>query len=84
MATLDDLRRNVYESQRDSDQRFEWQNLGSVNKPVYQGIAEPGSSESSPVWKIQKFVYEPGPAGDFVVVQVLNKTGAWTNRASLF
>lgn len=84
MASLDDLRREYLETQVENDQRFEWSALGGVNKPLYQGIAPPGTADSAPYWKIQKFVYEPGPAGDFVVVQVLNKTGAWTNRASMF
>jgi hypothetical protein len=84
MASLDDLRRQVLESQVDNDQRFEWQSLGGENKPLYQGIAPPGSSVSSPVWKIQKFHFVPGPASGNVVSFVQNRTGAWDNRASLF
>lgn len=84
MASLDDLRRQALESQIDNDLRFEWVNKGSANKPLYQGQAPVGTLDTAPYWKIQKFVYEPGPAGDFVVTQVLNSTGAWTNRASLF
>lgn len=85
MPTLDDLRRLYLESQQDSDYRFDWQNLGGENKPLYYGIGKPGTSDSSPTWKIQKFtfVYDTASA-KYLLTKTFIRTGAWTNRANLF
>lgn len=84
MPTLDDLRRLYLESQQDSDYRFDWQSLGGENKPLYYGTGKPGTADSSPTWKIQKFVFELHASGKYVLTKTFIRTGAWDNRANLF
>ena len=68
------------------DQRYEFQTLGgSVSYPLYVGSADPGAVSTNQVWRVEKYTYATGPAGDPVptVVQTLNNV-RWSDRASLF
>ena len=65
------------------DSRYEWQAFNAEDKPLYQGLAPPGSLITDPVWKIQKFTFAVGPAGTNVPVSILTLFGAWSNRANL-
>lgn len=68
----------------DVDRRFEWQTVGGENKPLYIGQAPPASATGDPVWDIDKYMFEPGPTGSYVVAQIQRRAGSWDNRGTLF
>ncbi len=67
----------------DQERRFDWQNLGGENYPLFIGVAAPGTAEEDE-WVIEKYTFAAGPAGGFVPVAVATKVGAWADRATLF
>ena len=52
------------------------------SNPVYVGVAAPGTSDDTGAgaWLIQKFTYD---GSNRMTVRAINRTGSWTNRASL-
>lgn len=82
----DELERLYYVGQLDSSVEsslYEWQALGTTNYPLYIGTAPAGTLAGSPTWKIQRFTYVAGPAGDYVISSISTAIGSWANRASL-
>ena len=66
------------------DSRYEWQQSGAQSVPLYIGTALPKTATSAASWRIEKYTYISGPAGDPVPSVVQAATGAWDSRASLF
>ena len=66
------------------DTRFQYGLVAATSVPVYVGTANPGSATTDGVWKIQKYTYVTGPAGDAVPSLVQSATGSWDSRATLF
>jgi hypothetical protein len=66
------------------DTRYEWQIQGSSSVPLYVGTAQPGTATTTSAWRIDKYTYGAGPAGDHVPMTVQSANGAWDSRASLF
>lgn len=64
--------------------RYDWQVAGGVSVPLYVGTATPGTVPSAVGWRIEKYTYITGPAGDAVPSLIEAATGAWDTRASLF
>lgn len=67
-----------------NDVRFDWQAVASTSVPLYQGTATPGTASSAPSWRIEKYTYITGPAGEAVPSVIQTAYGAWDDRASLF
>jgi hypothetical protein len=67
-----------------SDSRFEWQSVASQSVPFYIGRAAPGTATTATTWRIDRYTYITGPAGDAVPSVVQSVTGAWDSRATLF
>lgn len=61
------------------DARYEFQTVAAERKPLYIGIALPGSLASAEVWSIQKYTYS---GSDLSLVQT--RSGSWDNRVNLF
>ncbi len=66
------------------DARYEWQGSAGASVPLYIGTAPPGTATSAAAWKVDKYTYIAGPAGDAVPSIVQTAVGAWDNRATLF
>lgn len=66
------------------DTRYEWQSVAASSVPLYSGTAQPGTATSAATWRVQKYTYITGPAGDAVPSLIQTATGAWDSRASLF
>lgn len=67
------------------DTRYEWQQAGTSSVPLYVGTAKPGTATSVAGWRIDRYTYGTGPAGDNVPLLVQSVTdGAWDSRATLF
>lgn len=64
--------------------RYDWQAAGASSVPLYIGSAAPGTPTTTASWRIDKYTYILGPAGDQVPSTVQTVTGAWDSRASLF
>lgn len=75
----EDVKRGI----TDTDQRFEWQNVGAEDKPLYIGVAVHGTLTSA-TWVIQKYTFALGPAGTYVPSMIETATGPWDDRATLF
>lgn len=69
----------------DLDQRYDWQQVGTDNRPLYIGTALPATASSAPRWRIEKYTYGAGPVvGTYVVTLIETRTGSWDDRATLF
>lgn len=79
-ATLQDVQRGT----PDQDRRFEWQLVGGENKPLYIGVAAPGTLTTDATWSIERYAFLAGPSGAFVPSLVQTRVGAWDSRAGLF
>lgn len=66
------------------EMQYEWTLSGSESVPLYIGSASPGTTTAQAAWRIEKYTYIAGPAGDAVPSLVQTATGAWADRASLF
>ena len=64
--------------------RYDWQTVAATSVPLYAGTAAPGTATSAVGWRIEKYSYITGPAGDAVPAVIQSTTGAWDTRASLF
>ena len=54
------------------------------DNPIYIGWAQPGSSKSDAVWRIQKLTYSGNNVTDIQWANgVINFNSIWDNRASL-
>ena len=76
--------RSIATSDLEVDTRFEWQSVAATSVPLYSGTATPGTASSAGDWKVEKFTYITGPAGDAVPSLIQTKFGVWDNRAALF
>lgn len=64
--------------------RYDWQAAGASSVPLYIGSAPPATPTTTASWRIDKYTYVTGPAGDAVPSTVQTATGAWDSRAALF
>jgi len=79
----EDTAKAIQRGTPDQERRFEWQVVGTEDKPLYIGTAPADALTSDPVWAIERYTFGGGQTGDKPSL-IQTRTGAWDDRGVLF